>query len=210
MEGFTGLNIDAAQRQIRNFNRNGYRIIEGIIIYEIEFLNNLAHSWASPNAVDFSKKTMNRFEMFNLHFADRIYHITSGAYKACKVLADVNGAACSIPDIERCNVELDCECCGDTLDGATGMATESVRIYTETFLTKLKEYAEDINSLPRAIEFYDLEGNLSETYSTGINEVSEELDSMISEISTEIKNYMDNESDNILLAKEQATDMLNG
>ena len=212
MDGFTGLNIEGAHVQIENFYDTAYDVMAEIMDLEDMFLHDLRSKWASPNAVEFSVMTQNKISELYSTFVTYVNHIVHGANDAGRTLAVANGASWSDVNLmDRFgNDGIAGEPCLETLNGTTGMAVENVKIISDAFVTGMKNVLNTLNSVPTSISFYDANGDLLSSYSTGINKFSSQIENLTNSIVNTLKQYIETETNNILLAKEQATNKLNG
>ena len=140
-------------------------------------------------------------------------HIISGAVDAATTLAAANGASF--------NYDRETISAGETRDyslavkfetsinDAVGMDRENVKIALDLFTSRISSGLAKLESIPSSISFYDPNGEMVGSYNRNIAEFKSQFEELFNEISTAVSGYIETESDNILLAKEQANDTMN-
>ena len=213
MDGFTGLDIVKAKSDLINFNTSTKNITSVYADTVMNFFDDLAKKWGSPNAVIFCNDYVNRLRESVNNLSTQLMHVVNGAVSAAQTIARSNGSTFSV-DIEEVYAGKVAEelsvmpVCSESVNGVTGMAVENVKIIRDTFVTKTNEVITSLGNLPKGIAFYSTDGSLLNTYNTGIDTqvdgIKKEIDSVIKSLNS----YIDTEANNILLAKQQANDMM--
>ena len=220
MDGFTGLDIEKSKQQIINFKDIAVSSEKFITTFITEFFDELSQKWASPNAVVFSTKYTNELSTLVQELRTSIGHVINGALEAGDTLCRANGVNYSFNNIV--NVTLSglygyslgsgtianaptFRNCRESLNNVTGMAVENVKLIRDILVAKKQEGIAKLESIPTEISFYSADGSLMSAYKTGIDtfvsRINEELDSIV----TDLNSYIEKETNNIVLAKEQAT-----
>ena len=214
MDGFTGLDIERAEHDIDEFFEACSCAYSEMSISIENLAETLAMKWASPVAVEFSKEYNEKMEYLFTDFRTAYWHICSGASEAGRTLAIANGAFWDYDmDLEPGSIResgANFFSCKEELYGVTGMDTESVRVALETFNTAISAGLSDLDAVPDNIGFYDPNGQLVGSYNRNITEFKTKFRELFDDISDYIYSALYTETDNILLAKEQAAQAMNG
>ena len=165
------------------------------------------------------EKTNNECIAYDLYsrLFTTISHITDGACDVAISLARANGEElnknyfCFLPikPGETCQGYL-VVTCRDNYNGVTGMDVEGVKNALAIFKTSILACIEKFDNIPNGIAFYDPDGNIVGEYNRGIQNFKSEISDLAGDIYQEINRYISTEADNILLAKQNATQTLNG
>lgn len=217
--GFTGLNIERAVQNIKDFDKaaNEFaRHVDGAFAKLYEFLN---MHWASENAVTFTTENTEEINHLITKVTTTLFRIVTNADSAASMLAHANGATfplqptdllCYIDPGESYVYFSHLEPCKEDINGDTGMDTEGVKNEIANFKTSISSCLNEADSLPDGIAFYDSNGDLLKAYSSGVKAFKQEISDLADKTSQKICEYVITEADNILLAKQRATDILNG
>ncbi len=220
MDNFTGLDVEKAKREILYFQESALNAEKTITTALEEFFTQLSKKWASPNAANFSKEYTAKFASEIQFLRTSIYHVINGAVDAGNILARANGTSflnvlevlgqvllsikpgenASAPEFAKCSVEL---------NGAVGMAVENVKIIRDNFIKKITTGMDELNAVPRSISFFSTDGSLMNSYKTGIDTFISNFSTELEAVKNALNNLIDVETDNIILAKEQATNTMN-
>ena len=215
MDGFTGLDVERAKADIQRFRIHCGDVVSSFNNSIFDLSHVLSKKWASSVAVEFSDKYNRKLsELFN-EFRTTYLHIESGAVEAAGILANANGLDFSYHDEtvgtgERREVGSNVFVCYENIDGVVGMDTESVKLALDVFKTQYKSALEELNEIPDGIAFYDPNGQMVGGYNRNVSEFRVKFSELFDEIAKSLEGYIATETDNILLAKEQATQAMNG
>ena len=211
MDGFTGLDIEKSKQQIDEFVTLAEKADAFIGNMLGDFFGILNQKWASPNAVECTTKYTNSFYEFGKNFQTTYIHVMGGAVDAGNTLCRANG-------VETCfevygndlgtgesGPGWDLYTCEENINGLTGMAVENVRIARDTLVSQKDKAVSMLEAIPTQIEFYSTDGSLMNAYKTGIDSFVSQFSETFDSLVTEINGYIETEENNILLAKEQAT-----
>ena len=215
MNGLTGLDIERAKHDIETFDSMASTALNNIHNCFYNLYTVLNEHWASPVAVQFTSKNSQQINELNENMATTIAHIVNGAISAAENLSNANGI--SFPLKSEKNFAsatgctgVPCEPCKDQLNGVTGMDVEGVKQALNVFRTTAINALEEIVSLPNVIHFYDPNGDMVGEYNRGVDSFKQQYHDLIEQTYTEMRSYIETEADNILLAKQNATQTLNG
>lgn len=211
MEGFTGINIESAHSQIEVFAEMGSSASLELTNAIDSFFDDLSTKWASPKAVEFSG--MYRVSLCDLRDELNITlkHKIHGCNDAAASLANANGATWTNVDNPFENyaggvfVGTPLK---EEIDGVVGMAVDNVKVIRDIFKTQMEKVTGILSEIPKTIDFYSPDGSLVTTYATGIESINSKMSELISSTLTSINTAIDEESDNVLLAKQNASDTL--
>lgn len=211
MDGFTGLNIEKASHDIESFNQTCWEIQSKVRMPLKEFFIYLARHWASPVAKQFSDNICAKWEEVDSEYLTAFQHIVSGATDAGRALARANGL--DLPNIINpgnvATADPIKSFISEDINGIVGMDVEGVRIALDAFKEQEKEGIALFDELPENIAFYDPNGELIGTYSRNVKNFKTKFQEIINTVITEMEGYLETETDNILLAKQNANDTLN-
>ena len=216
MDGnFTGLDVNRAKQDIERFRDTCDKISSGVYTSYSELHNFLKFHWAAPKAVEFSSIYPNEYYSFLQDFADSSAHIVRGASAAANSLARANGLPASFDEYginsgERVGlsegiylVDL-----SEQANGTTGMDVEGVKTQLDIFKSKVQKIIQLFDGIANGIAFYDPDGRMVGQYNRGISAFKDRFESFATRIVTDLTGYLETETDNILMAKEQATDYM--
>ena len=85
-----------------------------------------------------------------------------------------------------------------------------VKVIVQEFETKITNVIERIGSIPTNIAYFDEDGSQQESYRNTINSMKEKITGLVDSIKADIKSASEEEENSVMLAKEQATQVLNG
>ena len=214
MEGFTGLDVKRAEKDINTFEYMAHRTFINLYAAFYEFYKFLNHHWASQVAFEFTSKNSQEINELNDKMLTSINHIVNGASVSAEQLAKVIGVSLNLMiDDNFAGVKstygLPCEPCKEVLNGVVGMDTEGVKQSLFIFRTSYMAALEELDAIPEGIHFYDPNGDLVGGYNRGIRSFKQEYQELANNLYTDMKKFIESDTDNILLAKEKAVDTLN-
>ena len=88
------------------------------------------------------------------------------------------------------------------------MAVENVKIIRDVFIQKIMGGMDELSAVPKTISFYSTDGSLMNSYQTGIDTIISNFSNELVSIKESLNNFIETEANNIILAKQQATDTL--
>ncbi len=209
--GFEGIDRERAQRDIEGFGQATYDIYKKLENACTNFFSDLKNKWGSPKAVEYTLPYSHRLEELVSQLAIEAGHIYHGAYDAANVLLKAHGEEPFVDNYELFPDSLytvSFEVCDTDVNGLTGMDKAGVKVILNTFTTIIHSVIEDLAALPTGISFYDSEGVLVETYDRNLFYLQREISMWTNTLITKINESIDEEIDNILLAKEEAQDIM--
>ena len=215
MDGFTGLDIAQAKSDILSFHHAGLNAVKMFDTCMANLFSTLSIKWASPNAKEFSHNKIEKIRSLRDQALTSLAHIASGACEAAAALARANGvdfdkSFISVEAGATYGFATDIPECKEELNGVIGMDTESVRIALMSFKEEASHAITAFQEMPGQIAFFDPAGNMITAYNRNIKEYGEQAEELINELSADIEGYISTETDNILLAKQNATQTMNG
>ena len=93
-------------------------------------------------------------------------------------------------------------------NGVVGMNHAQVKLYVTIFQEGVNKFLNELDEVPINIAFYDPNGDLQASYRNEINKMRNKITEIFDSARKDIGNALDEEIDTILLAKENATDVL--
>lgn len=211
VEGFIGLDVERACAVLQKFHDSALDIELNYSKTLRNLFATLEVKWASPVAVDFSKKISQVTTDLYRSFSTTSMHIVSGAEEAATILARANGISFpqrfAVSAGSYDNSHFTCSCKTD-IHGLVGMDKASVKIAVDVFEAEMKSVLQSLEHLPKGIAFYDSENNLVNTYDRNIDEFISTFSSECEDLVKDMRGYIETEIDNILLAKNEASDTM--
>ena len=212
MNEMTGLNIPQAEADLKNFHDSCNEVYVSLYNSFANLLTDLYRSWASPNAKTYTTSLISNINENLRSFLKERNILLQNASVAASILANVNGAKINgyfdIPEESVTELVFDFTPCQIDKNGQTGMDTAAVATIIASFEIQMRSALLQLDNLPKGISFYDQNNELISTYNTQIDHFNEVFNTMFTEISTKLKEYMKTETDNILLAKQHAVESL--
>ena len=209
--GFTGLNPALARQNIIDFTEKG---IDAAEEYNkaIKFLfEQLYYAWCSPKAVEFcdlyETEIYGSYKKIYLNICD----ICFNALRAYNIVASANNERTIDYQPREFSYSQNYTKLLDNKDGTVGMNVNLVKNYIlPEFDNKVRNSLSLIDNLPHSIALYDDENGQQHSFFTGISKLVAEANDVITSIEKVINKCLAEEHDTIKLAKEQATQTLNG
>lgn len=208
MEGMTGFNPGLLISQIDNFVSSGRSA--GIDIGDAykNFIDELSYCWASPKAVQFWTDMTPKYEDAIWQLQLLIDAMAQKMVDAYNFAARANGAGTTNYKNEG-GIGFDCGKLVDQKDGIVGMNVTEVRdVILPAFQNDVGLALDELRSLPKSIALYDDENGQQHYFSINVDNIIEKVEENIDEIVSEINGALETETDNILLAKQNATDVM--
>ena len=226
--GFTGFDPVVAKNNIDEFWHAAVAAHEHLWATFEDLWVDLEFTWCSEKAVEFDKKYNNRgtgFQRVVLEFFRACDNIAKNARKAYSIIAKANSYS-DVMFLEEYEIneedhpteygsgfyyEFGCNLHpAHPTNGVVGMNIMQVKLAVDVFKTKIQGVISEIDNLPMNIAFYDEDGSQAAAYASEIKKMKDKIIEMTNQIVTEIASAMENEQNSILLAKQQATESLNG
>lgn len=215
----TGLDLERAVRDIETFSQAASKNREEFY-HAFSFLfEELSDLWASPNAKSFGEKFKREITDRLDQYDEDIAIICTNARRAYNILASQQGANTMgdskwISFLAEDGSYSKGQFVGNMADlleeknGRTGMNIEMIRLLLPNFVSKVNSALDSMSSLPSAIAFYDTNGSMQASFNDRISTMKQKIESTISSITTDLQTAMNEEENNLLLAKQQATDTM--
>ena len=209
MDGFVGLNVNAAYNQISDFYYSARNIYHDFDYAITDFFSDLDQKWASPVAEATTKGWAAEFGNIVTELDVLIFHTARGALSAGNTLARSHGTTFPSLDLTApANGPIWYPNCRRDIDGVTGMAVQNVRITRDALDNKMKQLLTKLNELPKCISFYSTDGSLLTQYQTGVSAIASKISELVTRVISQLTEKMDTEIDNILLAQSNAKDQM--
>ena len=204
--GYTPYEAKTTIQMLENVLTNAY-IALGDAFNVIE--NEVSEYWASPNAVQFANNYVPKFNEFKRLFVENGNSMISNIVQAVNYMSMANGSSFSIEAIELKFVETTSNF-KEEIDGVVGINVDKViNLISGDFESNLSKFyymCEELKTLDIAL--YDPEGTLRETYRSFLSSFERDLNETVHSIYTALKIAIDNETNNIKIAKESAADVM--
>ena len=209
MDGLIGIDVASARAEILQFaelGKKGYRQLFDCARY---FFDDLSTKWASPNAVAFYDEYADLYYNVVCDFERKLMHKVHGANDAGRTLSRAHGES-------WVDVEYSVDSPGDyhysflkeSIDGVSGMAVENVKTICYSFRAAIQNAVASVYYLPTSIQFVSPDGSLVSEYAINIKSIVDEMGETLDPLSSAIWTYIETETDNILLAKNEAENIL--
>ncbi len=215
----TGLNPEQAKQQLDTFHDAIDDAMSDMHWTYERFARELSTKWYSPRAKEFGDKTdviMSNYirEMYRV-----LYTILNNAVASYNILAMSNGLGSSRLDAKYdlypnddglpwYNSEYSIHFEEVSPSGAVGMNVLLVQTLINVFNEQMQKSANALDDIPIDIAFYDPDGTLKQTFKDLIMKFKDNYINQMKEIIAMIKDAMNEEINDITIAKQQATDAL--
>lgn len=215
--GWTGLNPEVAKSNIQSFDSACANWVVAFREKYYNFMDQLRYLWASPNAVKEEGNINGLVADFCDLFHNRSAEICLNAARAYNIVAAAHGAPTISENFIGNNYNsgghlmIDYKSLDGSRNGITGINQKMVRDHLlPNFKASFDALARELDSLPSSIALYDDEDGQQHAYTSNISEFEKKFSGLVDEIWSKIQNALETEVDNARLAKEQATQTLNG
>lgn len=216
MDGITGFSPEEAKSNIYSFQTASDDVYSAYISANKNLFDDLYYTWCSTNAVDFYLRFSSVIEETATMLVNSLTAIVTNAERAYNIIAREHGweNMSSLSDeyhpyaTGEVSIELK-ELRKINESGVVGMNIKLVQMSLDIYAKHMNEVITDIDNLPMNIAFYDPEGAQMTAYKETISKVKERITLELDVIDKEIKSAMETETDNIMLAKQQSTQILN-
>ncbi len=210
-EGFVGFNPGQVKSDIQNFATQAGNACMDLEEAFCGLFIELHKAWASPRAVDFNQY-IPELEKIIEYFSDQIKAVIRGAVNAYNYAASAHGVGGFI-DVEEFEVHTinrwGYEKLEESRDGNVGMNVQLVKDFIlENFRKEATDVLNRIRELPTSIALYDNEDGQRKAYSTNIKQTVEVIAILCRKMDVRINIAIVTEANNIMLAKQNATDTL--
>ena len=220
-EGFTGFNPELVKKECQYFLSVGDRALTFFLQAYNSFYDVLKIAWCSPKAVDFTSHLKNY--MTSLHHLEAAYvNVARSAERAYNINAVANGCQ-PIPDDQMITampystggmytnyVENGTDLSEVNENGVVGMNKMLVKTALDLFNKKINEGCRIIDDTPYSIAFFDEDGSQKQAFKAEITKMKDELVQEVLGILQSIDEAIETEVNTMELAKQQATQTLNG
>ncbi len=213
MNEMTGFNPEQAKNDIMNFYGNGQTAKMALVHAFEDLYSDLKEEWASDKAVEFDNKHRSTINETISTFRNSINKICQNACNAFDEIASKQGVpGCGLASIldsaSDSTFEYQFAVIYYNKNGVVGMNIEAVNNTLEVFDSKIAAFVELVDNLPLNIAFFDPDGSQAKAYKSLIDNSKSKVLEEIEAIKNDIKTAIVTEQNNILLAKQQATDTL--
>lgn len=211
MDGLIGIDVASARAQIQELGEIGYNAYKSLDEAGRTFFEDLSTKWASPNAVAFCDTYARSLELAFNAFREKFYHVVHGANDAGRTLAKVHGdlwVDVGFPGEGVGSSSVGYCCCKENINGISGMAVENVKTICYSFRAAIQNAVASVYYLPTSIQFVSPDGSLVSEYAINIKSIVDEMGETLDPLSSAIWTYIETETDNILLAKNEAENIL--
>ena len=216
-DGFTGIDFDGLNNGLRKIEDSYDSLMVGLTDRLSVFFFRLRKEWASQNAYNASLNwhaQINGYLKSIRELYDRIYSdiVTSGLKYASNMGENWNPhnqgyLISSKTTISEEEVILNIT----NSNGVSGMNIRLVQDLLDAELPNIRSLAiDDVEKMPAAITIYDDNGEQAQTYSTRKQTILNIIDELLTSLENTIRGYILIEKDNILLAKQQTVQNMNG
>ncbi len=225
MDGMTGFNPQQAKINIADFALNAGNACAdideayGLLFYELE------NFWASPKAVEFSDNYIPRIDGLINEMSETIKAIVKGAINGYNYVARTHDTGGWIEDVDSLINGVYGDSHGDfgTRDasgvherglladknGLVGMNIAAVRdIVMPNFNMSINKVVNALDEIPTSIALYDEEGSQQQAYESNIRGFITKFNELNEELSASMKEALETETNNILIAKQKSTESM--
>ncbi len=222
MDGMTGFNPEQVKKEIADFALEAGNACADVDEAYGTFFYEMKNYWASPKAVEFSETYMPRIKGLIDEMSDAIKRIVEGVVEAYNSVATANGTPTAI-DVDT--IIFDVYGYKDSFgtkdangifisgglsadnNGLVGMNISAVRdIVIPEFTASINKEVNDLYEIPTSIAFYDEDGSQHQAYESNIRGFVEKFNELNESLFASMKEALETETNNVLLAKQQATD----
>ncbi len=209
-ERIIGLNVSKVLEELDYFYDSCKTTERSFIDAFQKLFDTLRKTWGSPKAVDFTTEQKSIISEKITQYIFKYKTILSRANEAAVILASAHGTSMPMKYYEPGNIpfNLDADVCSDSLKIGVGMVKDDVKNALDTFNEDIKNSLNLLRSVPLGISFYDVEGNLLDTYNRGVSEFIEQFEQMIVTLTSSLASYIETEIDITEKAKAKAVDTL--
>ncbi len=206
--GMTGFNPGLLKSQIDNFVSSARCAGIDIGVAYKNFIDELSYCWASPKAVQFWTDMTPKYEDALWKLQLLIDETAQNMVNAYNYAAQANGAGTTSYENEG-GVGFDCGKLLDQRDGVVGMNIIEVRdVVLPAFQNEVKLAVDELKNLPKSIALYDDENGQQHYFSVNVDDIIQKVEENIETIVSEINGAIETETDNVLLAKQNAIESL--
>ena len=220
MAEFTGLNPEEARMQIENFFDEISITSWNFCEFGMDsFIKGLKTAWCSPKAKEFGEKYFPKLYAIYDNCLTTATNICISAVAAYNYLATSNNTQTMSADgfENGKQKELIESKKGMLLDeispnGVVGMNVAQVKMYLEVFKGNVDTFIRDMTSIRDNVDiaFYDPNGEMKAAYKTLIQKLIDNVTDLTSSMYTDLYHAFNDETDTILLAKDNAVSTMAG
>ncbi len=205
-DGWTGINISDVQKQLDAFKDAMKQIKSKYVQGAIKFTSNLSLVWASEKAVDFNQQIVS-LEGFEEELNNCHNNILMSAAKAASFMAKYNGAEFEY-DYTLWHGHYFFDKLQSEKDGLKGMNVALVKVALNDFHDKMKAVEADLDGVPMNFSMFDPAGDLQAEYKKMIDKSIIYIRNELSTIETVLNKAIEEETNNIMLGKQQAENVM--
>lgn len=215
--GFVGMDPALAKSNIDDFKRAMLDVEDNFDSAVNTLFEELSYAWVSPNAVEFYTKYSEECYSLKKIMIESELAICQGAWRAYNTMANALGCATISEDYgydankSVSSGWLSISMLHDNKGGKSGMNVNLVKNFIlPAFDIGVKRIEDSLTAVPTSIALYDAEGEQSGAYATGISNMKSKVENLLNDIKNSILNAIETETDNMLLAKQQSANAMNG
>ncbi len=220
MDGMTGLNPEQAKETISKFEDEMATFRQMLIRDAFEFLENeLSKKWYSPKAVEYGKELNKKVFYLNYDIKHYTQLIGKNAIASYNILAAangisgidnyfnesnlINGVHGNVYNPHNKNIFME-----ESPSGDVGMNVTLVKNVLQLFMDNVDKALRQLDNVPLNIAFYDPNEELKHRFNKLIVSLRNETIELASSARDNVMHDMEQESDNIRIAKQEATEAL--
>ena len=214
--GFVGVNVGQAVRDLENFRSIANQIENKLAQASNEFADGIVNNWASPRAVEFEKEY--NYKLIDLYAKPKEIFDSILYDAACAIsnLASQQGVSF---DPTRYYPQSTSKYYGNGAfrtmresgpNGEVGMDSNAVQGTTVAFLAQVSSAVSLIGNLPSAIAIYDAYNRVQGTFRTRINQAGSIVNELADNILKSIQSNINQEQSNLNSAVNQSASVLQG
>lgn len=212
---FTGINFEQIYAQRAKFLETMNNVMMGIEENLYTFFSLLRRSWASLNAVRFAQETtilVNEYLKNIGRYVDRIDNdITDSILTYSKKFGKGGALSGSGRDFSKWSIQGDYILDATNHNGITGMNIRLVEDLLNNELPKITTNAtRKMASLTKTISLFDEKSEQKKAFETKIQSIKTLIYELLETIEKQIRFCIETEKNNILLAKQQVIQNMNG
>lgn len=206
--GWVGLNPSLARTNIDNFYDKCMEALNVFSNSTNNLFNGLLNTWASPKAVEFSKKYSIEIENLISNFQNEAFSKARDAANAYNSVAYAHGAS-SVGYVGGSSVPNMDLTLNDNKNGVVGMNIDLVKndILPE-FVKNANNAIDSINQIPTSLALYDDNNGIRHYFSSNISGFKSKFENLTNDLIVSINQYIDDETLQIQQSKQAAIEAL--
>ena len=212
MDGFTGLDPQRAQQDIRNFSDTMKTVARMLHEGGNEFFNTLSKNWYSPKAVEFSEKYNTSLYEGTVEVVENCAsRIAASAIEAYNSMAAAQGLG-TIPyegDMKP-GIQYYFGNLSESGPNGVGMNQDAVKTSLAEYQNRVKNAISILDSLSGTISLFDRTGSIQSLYSATLDKMKGTINNAVESITKDILMAIENEQQLLDNAVGSSSDALGG